>query len=114
MISEQSIGDSLEEFDCSFDNSNVAIVQTIEEEKYVVGSNQELDLQIEQMIEKEERMWKCKVCGKTSNHKGMMKQHAEKHIEGVSHTCNLCSKTFSTRHSLQTHTSKHHKMNVNI
>ena len=107
-IPETSIIDSVDELADSYVNSDVAIAQTMEEENYDIGSNQELDLQIERMIEREERMWKCKECGKTSKSKTNIKQHAETHIEGVSHECNLCSKTFSTRMSLKVHKNNIH------
>ena len=70
---------TLDSVDELADNSDVAMAQTMEEENYDIGSNQELDLQIERMIEREERMWKCKECGKTSKIKANMKQHAETH-----------------------------------
>ena len=59
----------------------------------VVTTNVELDLQIQQMIAKNEGQ--CKVCGKTTKHKHNMKSHAETHLEGNSHTCHICSKTSS-------------------
>ena len=35
------------------------------------------------MSEKREGLWKCKVCGKKSNKKHVVKKHAEAHIDGV-------------------------------
>jgi len=71
--------------------------------------NNELDRQVEEMIEKSEGLWKCKVCGKTTKSaKKNMRRHVEIHVEGVSHPCHLCSKTFRTRHYLQNHVSKIH------
>ena len=60
------------------------------------------------MIEKNEGVWKCKVCGKTSDIKGNILRHAERHIEGMSHACHLCSKTFTSRPNLQSHISRIH------
>ena len=34
-----------------------------------------LDIQIEEMIEKKEGLWECKVCGKTAKLKGNLKNH---------------------------------------
>ena len=66
----------------------------------------ELDIQIVEMIAKNEGGWKCKVCGKTENKKSHIQRHAERyHIEGMSHACHLCSKTFTNRHNLQKHIS---------
>merc|ERR1719186_818 len=87
-------------------NRDVTLVKT--EDNLVLNSNLEIDLQIEQMIEKNEGLWHCKVCGKTNNYESNMKQHAETHIEGVSHTCHICNKTFSTRKSLKVHIGNSH------
>ena len=68
----------------------------------------ELDLQINQMIEKSDGMWNCKVCGRTSTHRGHMRYHAETHIEGMSHACHICNKSFSNRKSLHCHINMCH------
>ena len=60
------------------------------------------------MIEKNEGLWKCKVCGKIAKLKGNIKQHAESHIEGVSHICHICNKLSTTRNSLQMHMKNYH------
>ena len=58
------------------------------------------------MIEKNEGVWRCKVCGKTM--KKDMRRHAERHIEGMPYSCNLCDKTFSHRVGLRQHISGIH------
>ena len=63
----------------------------------------ELDFQIEEIIEKSQERWKCKVCEKTAKTKQKIKNHSETHIKGVSHPCDICNKTFPTRHSLESH-----------
>ena len=73
------------------------------DENETVNINYELDLQIEQMVEKNEGLWKCKVCGRTAKQKSMIKRHAEIHIPGVTHACHVCNKSLSTRNSLKTH-----------
>ena len=35
--------------------------------------------------------------------RGVIKDHAETHIEGISHTCHICSKLSSTRKALKVH-----------
>ena len=108
----ESIFDPLEELADTGDNSDVALVKT-EKEDVVIIKNIELDLQIEQIIEKHEGLWQCKVCGKTiqsRNSKQNMRDHAEIHIKGISHSCNMCDKTFSTRHSLRSHKSYHSEL----
>ena len=73
-----------------------------------MNTNNEVDLQADQMMEKNEGMWNCKVCGKKSAKKQMIKRHTETHMEGVSHACHNCSKTFSTRNNLRIHISRIH------
>ena len=74
----------------------------------MLNTNKKVLLQIGQMIEKNEGLWKCKVCGKTANQKSHIKDHAETHIEGESHACHICSKILSTRHSLRMHINNIH------
>ena len=66
-------------------------------------ANSDLNHKVRQMIEKSDGVWKCKVCGKTNPDRGNMGQHAETHIEGMSHDCHICNKSFSTRPSLRSH-----------
>ena len=66
--------DSLEEPADNFDNKELSIVETNEEGP--VGINTELDIQINQMMERSEKVWKCKVCGKRS-----IKQDIKVHVE---------------------------------
>ena len=101
---QESILDSLEELVDSFSTSDGTLV-TINENKLSLNTNNEVNLQIEQMIEKVEGMWNCKVCGKTSTRKQNIQNHTETHIEGVSHACHICNKIFSTRNNLQKHIS---------
>ena len=72
-------------------------------------SNDGLDHQIEEMIEKKEGVWKCKMCGNIRTHKSHLKDHAETHLGGISHACHICSKTFSTRHKLRSHKGRKHR-----
>ena len=102
---KDSISESLEEFEDNFVNNDVDIIDK-EEDKLVDNAN--LDTQIEQMIVKQEGLWQCKVCGKSSGKKSNIQNHAEIHIEGVTHSCHICNKIFSTRHNLSTHVMKVH------
>ena len=92
--------------DISDEQEFIKLIKTKEENTHY--ENNELDLRIEEMIEKHESMFKCKVCGKTVKWKGEMKKHAETHIEGIFHACQVCSKMFPTRHNLQTHIFRIH------
>jgi len=70
--------------------------------------NSDLDLQIMQMIEKSDGIWNCKVCGKTTAKIRDIKDHAETHIEGMSHSCHICNKSYPRRPILRKHISKIH------
>ena len=67
--------------------------------------NNELSLQVNQMIEKTEGAWRCKICGKTASRNQNIQNHAETHIEGMSHACHICNKTFQNRPGLSNHIS---------
>ena len=57
----------------------------------------------ETMFEKLEGLWTCKVCrfsSKTSTH---LREHVEKHIEGVEYPCNQCGKIMRSSKSLRNH-----------
>ena len=47
---------------------------------------------IESMIEKRVDGKYCTNCGYTSKNSGHMKEHVEKHIEGLEYYCNICDK----------------------
>ena len=92
--------DSMEEL------TEVSVVETKEEPS--MNTNMELDLQIEQIVKRNEGLCNCKVCGKTSKKKTHIKQHAETHIAGRVNNCHICNKTSSTRASLNFHISNYH------
>ena len=73
----------------------------------------DIQVQVEEMVEKKEGVWKCKVCGKTGKHKGNLQKHVETHIDGMSHACNFCSRIFLNRPSLQKHISGTHTDLIN-
>ena len=53
----------------------------------------------------------CKVCGKVASgfrKSGIMKQHMETHIDGVSYQCPLCDKSFRSKACLSSH--KYYKL----
>jgi len=82
------------------------------EEVGVVNINTELAVQIEQMLEKEGTLWKCKKCGKLGKHKNNVKNHIETHIQGISHSCHFCNKTCPTRPSLAVHIGDYHSQQI--
>jgi len=83
IIEENNICDTLESSSEQQYSTKVAFKES-NGGKIQINANSELNLQILEMIEKSDSVWKCKVCGKTSKHKGTLKEHAESHIEGMS------------------------------
>ena len=86
---------------------NETVVKTAEANMQVRVNN-ELLLQVNQMIEKNEGVWRCKVCGKIMTSSSNIRRHAEIHIEGMSYSCNICNKTYPNRHGLRSHISGIH------
>jgi len=82
---------------------NEIILATDDEESDIIKENLDLDEKLENMIERSQGVWKCKICDKTSNYKSMIKRHAETHIEGSKHSCSICMKSFSTRRGVNVH-----------
>ena len=50
----------------------------------------------------------CLKCEYTSTQRGHLKEHVEKHIEGLKYTCSFCNKKSSTSQSLRGHMQKYH------
>merc|ERR1719232_648391 len=92
----------------SFDNGETDLLVPLASEDDE-SFTKEYNIQQEEMMEKENGLWKCLKCGKVLKHKGHMRSHIETHIEGGSYSCNSCGKAYRTRHSLQVHTSMKHK-----
>ena len=62
---------------------------------------------IETMIEKGVHGHSCNNCGYTTKQINHMREHVEKHIDGLEYPCNSCNnKVFKSSHSLRTHRSK--------
>jgi len=96
-----------EELPDTFDTNEIVLIQ-YEDESPPANMVDELDVQIEQMSEMIDGLWKCKVCGKSAKHKSHLRDHAETHLEGVSHTCHICNKSSSTRKALKVHVNNYH------
>ena len=59
---------------------------------------------IESMIEKlTDRNYCCTYCGYISKHPGHIKEHVEKHIEGLEYICSFCNKVKKSSHSFREH-----------
>ena len=81
------------------------------------GDIEALDEQVNTLMEKDsakdssgKALYRCKVCGKETNHGNTMKKHIEaNHLEGVSIPCNQCEKTFRSRNAKALHIHRHHE-----
>ena len=87
-------------FDFSFDTSKIKVDKKI---AVTLDNDGNLKEEIKKLIEMNENIWNCKVCGKTTTRKQVIESHAETHIEGISHVCHICNKTFSTRPGRRQH-----------
>ena len=77
----------------------------------VTAETSDLNVQIRQMIEKSDGVWKCKICGKTSPQNGAMREHAETHIKGYTFQCISCPRQFKRKRDLRGHSYKCSKLN---
>ena len=61
---------------------------------------------IDLMIEKRIDGYFCTNCGSTTKHLGHMRQHVEKHIEGLQYPCNDCDKVFRSSNVFRVHRNR--------
>ena len=60
-------------------------------------------IKIESMIEKQVDGYYCTNCGYTTKKKDHMREHIEKHIEGLEYPCNSCNKILRSFNAFRTH-----------
>ena len=59
----------------------------------------EFDEKIQQLMEKRDGRYHCKACDYSTPRISHMKEHVEKHIDGLSYPCQFCDKTFRSGHA---------------
>ena len=64
---------------------------------------------IESMIEKRADGYCCNNCGYTTKKLTHMREHIEKHIDGLEYPCSLCNKIMRSSHSFRDHNRKYCK-----
>ena len=64
-----------------------------------VSDMSEAEEKIELLIEKIDKLHHCKSCDYSSGTRSHVKEHVERHIEGLSYSCQFCSKTHRSRNS---------------
>ena len=90
------------------DEAFVSLPDDNYEKQSKLDTNDQLEQQLGDMVERIDNCWRCKHCGKTMTKKRDIQMHAEIHIVGILHPCHQCGKTFSTRGSLRVHISSIH------
>ena len=103
-------GYSLNEMDCSLNETkitsksynNTYTLKTTTD-TINVQSNDEVNSKFEEMVVKEDGMYRCNHCNKTMNHRANMKRHVETHLSGLAYDCHNCGKTFRSSHALHRH-----------
>ena len=68
----------------------------------------EVDEKIQQLMEKRDGIFHCKACDYRSNQSHHMKEHIERHIDGLSYPCHFCDKTYRFSNTLRKHIKKFH------
>ena len=66
-------------------------------------SNAQVEEKFQELVLKEDKLFRCTVCNKTMPHRTNMKKHLETHLSGLSYECPLCGKTYRTEKALLDH-----------
>ena len=69
--------------------------------------------EVEQLMIRENGVWRCKQCNKTSHRRDDLRRHAETHVSGLSFACDYCSEYFITRARLYRHNVRNHNETKN-
>ena len=63
---------------------------------------------VEKLYENQNGFWACLHCAYTSKQRGHLREHVEKHIEGLEYSCQHCGKIFRSSHTFRDHLRKKH------
>ena len=61
---------------------------------------------VTELMAKNGSSWDCLKCEYTVKHRGHLKEHVQKHIEGYTFNCETCTRTFSSKNLLRHHTRR--------
>ena len=101
---EKKMGNHSQNKTLALVNSNAGLVEGLDEHINTLMEKDSAKDSIGKPI------YRCKVCGKETNHGNTMRKHIEaNHLEGVSVPCNQCKKTFRSRNALAVHIHRDHK-----
>ena len=123
-LDNEQLHDAIVEDNCTIDkfeqkhqiktdncNSSVGTLALLENKNVTIQQDQHLNKQIESMMEKQDGIWTCKLCGKKSSQgKAVTRTHIERnHIDGVSLPCGQCDAIFRSHSSLAVHVMRNHR-----
>ena len=96
-----------------FENEHVGAIMMPYEQKLKTTSIIEPATmeKIESMMEKQVDGYHCTRCGYRSKNSGHLREHVEKHIEGLEYPCNICNRILRSSHSFREH--KRHCSSMN-
>merc|ERR1712150_460437 len=72
----------------------------------------EVDEKIQQLMERRDGRHYCKACDYSSQNIGHIREHVERHIDGLSYPCQFCDKSFRTKAALRWHRNQSHKVKI--
>jgi len=106
---EESADDPLSERSASSEN----VLTNHDEIDNNFGEDETKSLSLHDMlrgiIECDDGVWKCKVCGKISKSQVHAKEHGEIHIDGLRYPCVECGKSLKTSCAMRQHMKRWHK-----
>ena len=104
LIQEQNIPENkisnVRKKDNSFEGTVMKYQQRLKTNSFIEPDTM---AKIESMIEKQAGRFSCTHCEHTSKNTGHMREHVEKHIEGLEYLCNSCNSLLRSSHSLREH-----------
>ena len=69
----------------------------------VQSSNAQVEEKFQELVLKENKLFRCTVCNKTMPHRSNMKKHLETHLSGLSYECPLCEQSFRSENAFLHH-----------
>ena len=88
--------------------SEIVLDQKAEQHVYIDSDTTE---KIDSNIVKHSDGFSCTSCDYSSKRKNHMREHVERHIEGLRYPCKFCDKNFRTSNSLRNHNYRSHIRN---
>jgi tRNA U54 and U55 pseudouridine synthase Pus10 len=80
-----------------------------ESERVTIQMDPDTEQKIEALMENHGGAWTCTVCESKSKKKSHLREHVEKHIEGLEYPCYICGKVMRSYLTLRKHNERIHK-----